>query len=162
LRGIFNRARTEEEFMERRDILLSTVALAAAGMGRAVRAEEDHAGHMHHHAGDPIHAALLAAVADCVRTGQVCIDHCLQLFAQGDNSTAACARSVSQVVPACQALEQLAALDSRYLPRYARVVLDMCKDCEEECRKHEKEHGACKACADACAACARECQKVAA
>lgn len=148
--------------MDRREILLGAAALVAAGMGRAVRAEDEHAEHMHHHGGAPANAALLAAVADCVRAGQVCIDHCLQLFAQGDNSTAPCARSVSQVVPACQALEQLAALNSKYLPRYARVVLDMCKDCEDECRKHEKEHSACKACADACAACARECQKIAA
>jgi Cys-rich four helix bundle protein (predicted Tat secretion target) len=101
--------------MERRQILLSAAALVAAGMGRAALADDDHAEHMHHHAGAPANAALLAAASDCVRTGQICLDHCLQLFAQGDNATAACARSVSQVVPACQALEQLAALNSKYV-----------------------------------------------
>jgi Cys-rich four helix bundle protein (predicted Tat secretion target) len=150
--------------MDRRELLLGAGALAATALAQSARGDEDHSQHQHehHHTGAPTYAALLTAAADCTRTGQVCIDHCLQLFAQGDNATAACARSVSQVVPACQALEQLAALNSKYLGRYARLVMDMCKDCEDECRKHEKEHSACKDCADACAACAKECQKVAA
>ena len=44
----------------------------------------------------------------------------------------------------------------------AAVVMDMCKACEDECRKHEKKHKSCKDCADSCAACYTECKKVAA
>lgn len=36
-----------------------------------------------------------------------------------------------------------------------------CKDCEDECRKHEKKHMTCKECADACAKCLAECKKIA-
>ena len=147
--------------MDRRDLLLGAGAVAAALVSQSAQSADDHSQHAHHQAG-PANKALLAAAADCVRTGQVCIDHCLELFAEGDKSTAACARSVNQLVPVCEALQELAALNSKYLARYARVALDMCKDCEDECRKHEKEHQACKDCADACAACAKECQKIAA
>jgi Cys-rich four helix bundle protein (predicted Tat secretion target) len=156
--------------MERRELLLGLGAIAATVVAEQAVADDDHgmamdhamAGHEHHHMGGVINAALLGAASDCVKAGRVCTDHCLQLFASGDNSTAACARSVNELVPVCEALAQLAASNSKYLARYARVAMDICKGCEDECRKHEKEHSACKNCADACAACAKECEKVAA
>lgn len=152
--------------MERREMIVGASALAAAFVARFAAAEEHVHGteeHEHHHEHAPRrYAALAATAADCVKTGQVCIDHCLEMFSQGDNSTAACARSVNQLLPVCAALQQLAAQNSKYLRKFASFAQEMCRDCEKECRKHEKEHQACRDCAESCAACARECDAVAA
>lgn len=148
--------------MDRRDVLLAVSAVAAAAAAAAVQpalGDEDHS-HQTHRA--QMYPALASAAADCVRTGEICVDHCLALFAQGDKSTAACARSVTQLTSICGTLQLLATQNSKFLPRYAKLAGEICKDCEDECRKHEKEHQQCKDCADACAACEKECNKVAA
>jgi len=151
--------------MERRDMLMGGGAIVASMVVQLARAEDhDHAmgEHEHHMHAARRFAALAAAAADCVKTGQVCADHCLEMFAQGDNSTAACARSVNQLLPVCATLQQLAAQNSKYLRKYAALAQEICRDCEKECRKHEKEHQACRDCAESCAACAKECDAVAA
>jgi len=144
--------------MERRDLLIGTGALVAAATARTVLAQQEHAHHTHR---EQKYSALVSTATDCVKTGAVCIDHCLDLFAQGDVSTAECARSVSQMRPVCDTLAVLAAQNSKLLSGYAKVAAEYCKYCEDECRKHEKEHEVCKSCAEACAACGKECQKAA-
>jgi len=137
--------------------MLGAAALAGAGLVGAARAgEHDH----HHHAG--AEAALTKAVADCIQKGQVCLDHCLQLLGNGEAEMAACAKSVSQMLALCTAVQQLANQNSRHLPKLAAVAMAACRDCEEECQKHADMHDACKACGESCAACYKECQKVAA
>lgn len=87
--------------MDRRDVLLAVSAVAAAAAAAAVQpalGDEDHS-HQTHRA--QMYPALASAAADCVRTGEICVDHCLALFAQGDKSTAACARSVTQLTSIC-------------------------------------------------------------
>ena len=74
---------------------------------------------------------------------------------------AACAKSASQVEAVCGALQKLAAAEAKNLPQMAKLAMDVCKDCEEECKKTEK-HPECKACMEACAACYKECKKIAA
>jgi Cys-rich four helix bundle protein (predicted Tat secretion target) len=74
---------------------------------------------------------------------------------------AACARSVTSLIAVCEALAVLATQHSPLLPKYAAVAAEVCRSCEEECRKHA-EHPVCQACADACRDCAAECLKVAA
>jgi len=152
--------------MDRRQLLVGGGALAASLLAQLASADEqpkmDHSQHMHHDHGARKFAALAAAAEDCVKTGQICADHCLEMFSQGDNSTAACARSISQLLPICATLQQLAAQNSKYTKAYARLAQEVCRDCEKECRKHEKEHQSCRDCADSCAACAKECDAVAA
>ena len=114
----------------------------------------------HHHEAGAGYSALVLAASHCVVTGEACIGHCLELLGQGDSSVAGCAKSVQQMLAACIALQQLAAWKSAYVPRFAAVVKDMCKACEEECRKHENKHKECRDCAESCAACAIECAKV--
>jgi len=87
------------------------------------------------------------------------MSHCLAIFAKGDTSLAQCAKSVYQMGAMCEAVARLASANSEHLPALARVAHATCLDCEKECRKHEKEHEICKACADSCAACAEECKK---
>ncbi len=157
--------------MNRRELLLGSAAVAVSALTtRAVAADKmpehqhEHqpaSGHEHHHSG-PANPKLLASAADCVKTGQICIRHCFDLFAQGENKElAACAIGVNELIAVSSALQVLAISNSKHLAKFAKVSLDVCKACEDECRKHEKKHQACKDCAEACAACAKECEKIA-
>lgn len=156
--------------MDRREILQGGALLSAAlfaGMARAAGAgDQDHAHeHLHHahdHDGGVNYSDLAHAATHCVMFGEACIDHCITLLGQGEKEMAACARSVEELLAACNMLRQLATWKSAYVPRMAKVAMDICKACEEECRKHEKKHQPCRDCADACADCYKECAKVAA
>ncbi|MBU0620849.1 MAG: four-helix bundle copper-binding protein [Gammaproteobacteria bacterium] len=147
--------------MNRRELLTGAAALAAiATAGRAFAAEHDHSMH-DHHAMSSRNDKLIAAATDCVTKANLCLQHCLDLLGQGDQTMAACAQSSNQVAAVCAALAKLAASNSKHLPKLARAAMDVCKDCEEECKKTEK-HAECKACKEACAACYEECKKIAA
>ncbi len=148
--------------MNRREALLSGIALAgAAVVGHAQAAEMEH-DHEHHHHDMSINAGLISAAADCIQKGQVCLNHCLYLLGQGDKEMAACAKSVNQMLALCGSLQALANQESAYLPKLAAIAMDVCNQCEDECKKHASKHDACKACGESCAACAKECKKIAA
>jgi Cys-rich four helix bundle protein (predicted Tat secretion target) len=132
---------------------------AAAQAAPAAAPEHDHA---HHHADDAgrPYKALADSAAHCATTGQECLTHCIEMFQAGDTSLADCARSVRGLVAICRALEDLALSNSGHVPALSKVVLNVCTECEAQCRKHAAHHATCKACVDACAACADECRKV--
>ncbi|MBI5917985.1 MAG: four-helix bundle copper-binding protein [Nitrosomonadales bacterium] len=146
--------------MNRREMLLGTVAAAAAlTAGQSFAAEHDHAAMSHeHHHGNP-NQKLAEAAADCVLKAQFCLQHCLVSMGRGETELAACARSASETATLCAALQGLATADSKHLAALARVAMEVCKDCEEECKKTDK-HPECKACGEACAACYKECKKL--
>lgn len=153
--------------MNRREALKTTGAAALAALvGDALAAEHDHAKMQHDHAamghGDMKnpYLKLIQTSGDCIQKGQLCIDHCLMLLADGDKDMAACARSVHQMLALCGALQQLASYQSKQVKPLAKVAMAMCKDCEDECRKHEKKHAACHDCAESCAACYKECKLI--
>ena len=129
---------------QRRTLLQAGAVLAGLGI---TGAQAETAGHAHH--GKP--SGLVKVAEECEASGRVCMAHCLESFKGGDTTLAACAASVEAMRPACDALAQLAALDSRHVKAFAPVCRDICLDCEKECRKHEKKHVVCKDCADACA-----------
>lgn len=108
------------------------------------------------------YAALIAETTHCIDTGEACLSHCLVMLGEGNKELAGCAKSVRDLAAGCTALRQLAASNSPNTARMAGVVGQICKDCEEECKKHAAKHEVCRNCADACDSCARECQKVAA
>lgn len=143
--------------MNRREMLLSGLALAGSALVTQAQAAD---GHDHHHHGMAANADLTNAIADCIQKGQVCLSHGLDLLGQGDKEMAACAKSVNQMLALCGALQQLANQQSAYLPKLAALAMDACKQCEDECKKHAKKHEACKACGESCAACAKECKKI--
>jgi Cys-rich four helix bundle protein (predicted Tat secretion target) len=141
--------------MDRRSVLVGINALVLTALADSAAADEpEH--HHDHHGGK--HASLVAAAADCVQKGQACIAHCISLLGQGEKEMASCHASVHQTVAICAALQEIANLDSKYLGALAKVAMEICKGCEEECRKHENKHMVCKHCADACAACYKECK----
>jgi Cys-rich four helix bundle protein (predicted Tat secretion target) len=149
--------------MNRREILKTTGALALAALAADALAADEHHDHaaMGEHEGmkNP-NLKLIEAASDCVAKGQVCIDHCLMLLADGDKEMAACARSVLQTMALCSALQQLASYQTPQLKALAKVAMDACKECEDECRKHEKKHAVCRDCAESCAACYKECKAI--
>jgi Cys-rich four helix bundle protein (predicted Tat secretion target) len=135
--------------MNRREIVaVGATLMTMSGAALAQGGHSDHAEAGH----------LLDTASDCVKAGLVCIDHCLQAFAAGDSSFAACARVSDQMVSMCGTVAKLASVKSAYLSAMAKVALAGCLDCETECRKHADKHPACKACAEACAAWAAECK----
>lgn len=151
--------------MNRRELLLGAAAMAAAATaGKAFAAEHDH-NHMsmdmaHDHKSSR-NEKLIAVAADCALKANLCVQHCIVAMGQGEKELAACANSSSQAAAICTALQQLAAADSKHLPQLAKVAMDVCKDCEEECKRSER-HPECKACKEACVACYEECRKIAA
>jgi len=143
--------------MSRRDVLAASGAfVVAAGVSATASAEMNHADHMAD--GMLMHQAVVDAALDCVRKGNLCLDHCLVLFQANDTSVANCAVQVKQMLPLCDTLSKLAMADSKYLKQLARLCIETCSDCEKECRKHADKHAACKACADSCAACIKACK----
>ena len=165
--------------MNRRELLTNAAAMiAAATTGSVFAADHDKMDmggmdmggmdmshehgheHKHEHHKSTRNQKLIDAATDCTQKAQICLQHCLVQMGKGDNDLAACAQSASQVAAVCAALEQMAAAEAKRLPEFAKVVMEICKDCEEECKKTDK-HPECKACGEACAACAKECKAIA-
>jgi Cys-rich four helix bundle protein (predicted Tat secretion target) len=103
---------------------------------------------------------LLDAALMCVNRGQACVDHCIKLLAAGDTSFKDCMGSVSTMLPMCTAVAKFAVFDVSRLKEVVKICVDVCGDCELECRKHEHHHAQCKNCADSCAAFIREGKKM--
>lgn len=149
--------------MDRREMLkVATGGLMLAAAGNAAFAAEktkQSAGHQHMHVKK--NQSLIDAAADSVKIGQACLQHNLEILSQGENKgMAICAMRVNDMIAACTAIEQLANYNSPHVPKMAKVVMDVCKDCETECRKFEKEHEICKQAADSCVTCFNECKKI--
>ena len=106
------------------------------------------------------HAALIAAAKKCGRVGEVCLKHCIKLTKAGDKSLADCMRTVRAMLVVCSAVGRLAEQDAKRLKDLTKVCLDVCTDCEAECRKHESHHVECKNCANTCAAMIVEAKKL--
>ena len=145
--------------MNRRELLLGAAAMAAAATaGKAFAAGHDHMAHDHK---SKRNEKLIEVASDCVLKANICVQHCIVAMGQGEKDLAACAASSSQLVAMCAALQHFASAESKFLPQMAKLAMDICKDCENECKKTER-HPECKACGESCAACYNECKKIAA
>ena len=115
--------------MNKREWMTSSAALALAAVaGRASAQENPHA--HHHMAGPGPNAALIAAAADCVSKGQICLSHCLDLLASGEKEMLGCGKSVNETVAICVALQALAAQDAKALKSLAKLAEETCLACE--------------------------------
>ncbi len=152
-----NKMNYEGNLINRRKALQGMLAvMATTGSGLAFAGmNPEHA----HHAANKQQAVIDSAL-DCVKTGEACLDHCIELFKGGDTSVAECADTVNEMLAMCTALSRMASYRSHHLKDLARVCLEVCKDCEKECRKHADKHAECKACADSCKQCIKECKKI--
>lgn len=106
------------------------------------------------------HKEVYEAALDCVRKGQECLDHCVRSLSTGDKMMAECAGTVRAMLPLCEAVAELARLDSKHLAALAAVCAKACRDCEAACKKHAGHHAECKACMESCRACATACEKL--
>jgi Cys-rich four helix bundle protein (predicted Tat secretion target) len=152
--------------MNRRD-LLATAAGSVAALSFSALAEEVKAA-----AEAPVAAApkaegysyntvLFEATLSCLKSGEICLDHCVRTLSTGDKSMAECAGTVRAMLPMCEAMSKLTLLKSKHLKALAAVCAKTCRDCEAACKKHAKHHAECKACMESCQKCALECEKVA-
>ncbi len=106
----------------------------------------------------PKYQKLMLSAMDCINTGSICRNHCINLLGMGDTTLKECLQTVLTMLPLCNALGSLASSDSPLLINLAKVCIEACEVCEKECRKHEMHHMECKACADSCARCIKECK----
>ena len=143
----------------RRDLLKGAVVASAAMASSTVFGSNDDHGHMHH--GNP-NASLVDTSLDCIKSGQACLDHCIDLFKKGDTSVANCADKVTEMLAMCNALSQMASYQSKHLGKLAKVCAEVCKDCKKACEEHADKHKACKDCAESCEKCIKACEKIAA
>jgi len=82
------------------------------------------------------------------------------MFKTGDTTLAECASRVQETLATCAMLSQLSSFESKHLQTFLAGCIDVCNDCEAECRKHEKKHPECKACGDSCVDCVKEMKKL--
>ncbi len=153
--------------MNRREMLTSVGGVGVAGsvttMAGLASASENMAGHAAGHAaahhGGGVNQALINSALDCMKTAEICINHCLDVLGTGDTSLAECGKVVQELETICSSLFKFASYDSKYLNGILAVAKQVCTDCEKECRKHKK-HQSCLDCADACVACLKECDLI--
>ena len=103
---------------------------------------------------------LAAAAAECVKVGEECLQHCLVLLADGDESLGDCAKSVQQMLAVCRAAGPLVHARSKRLGAFAKLCASVCADCETACRKHDSHHAICRKCAEACVKTVAEAKKL--
>jgi len=150
--------------MDRREFLaagVSSIALAAAGRAVAEGGAGNERTATPRAFENPMNRELAEAGAACVRTGDVCEQHCLERLSEGDKSLAKCASTVAAMLPMCRALEALAIQGSPHLAELARTCGKVCRDCEAACKVHAGHHKPCKDCMESCQRCATACEKYA-
>lgn len=141
----------------RRNILKGIAATSAVLAASPVFAGTDHS---HHHHDSGLNNALIKIANECAQHGDECIAHCIELFKSGDTSLAKCADTVNEMIVMCRALAKMATYQSTQLNAVAKVCMDVCQICADECGKHAKTHVNCKACADSCLECIAEIKKI--
>jgi Cys-rich four helix bundle protein (predicted Tat secretion target) len=133
--------------INRRELLLGLGAAAStfALSGNAVAEKSNH-DHSTHSAKMP---AVLDAATNCINKGNRCIAHCLSAWKEGNLDLAECASKVYEMNAICGAFTMLLASNSSYVKEYAVMCASVCKECADECRKHD-DHLECRECAEAC------------
>ena len=102
------------------------------------------------------HTALIESASHCIAISELCVDHCLDMMAHGDNSMVSCMRTANSVIAVCTALRTLASQNAPATKSLAKVAAQVCEDCRKECDKHP-EMAPCVACGKSCSDCAKAC-----
>lgn len=152
--------------VNRREMMLGVGAVGAGLLAATLAADsaraDSHNSHGGHGQGPQVapHQALIESALACVKDGAICLDECIVLLGTGNPSMKECIRSVSNMLPACDALARLAALNSAHLQKMAAVCVDICVDCERECKAHADKHWQCRRCMESCQHCIMVCNKL--
>ena len=142
-------------------LVATSAALAASStlVSGSAMAGPDHSHHHHHSAND--YSDLIRIANECAQHGDECIAHCIELFKTGDTSLAKCADTVNEMIVMCRALAKMATYDSKEVKAVAKICMDVCQVCADECGKHADKHPNCKACEQSCLECIEEIKKLA-
>lgn len=124
-------------------------AIACAANKAVAQAGAGSAGHAHHGSS----GAVVSAAHGCLQAGDVCVAHCLKLLASGDTSMGPCSMAAREMVAAMQTVAVYAADGSKLLGAAAKLAIEACRVCADECKKHADKHADCKACLDSCTHC---------
>jgi len=145
--------------INRRQFVTGTAAAAVLMSSSSLQAATHD--HSQMHGGHNQNNALIDDALACIKTGEICMAHCVSSLKSGETELAKCLETAQAAVQACQLLVSFAANNSSHLPALAKLCVDVCGDCAKECKKHAKKHKTCKDCFDACEACVESCKKVA-
>jgi Cys-rich four helix bundle protein (predicted Tat secretion target) len=100
------------------------------------------------------------AAFDCLKKGEACTSHCLDMIAAGDTSMKNCLSPLANMMAACTAISKIASYDTakpEVIKNLALACADLCKDCSDACKVHAGHHPVCKNCMEACDKCAEAC-----
>jgi len=150
--------------VDRRKFLTST-AVASAGAALAFQplsAEGSGKNHKHHK-GMGKYQDVVNSSLDCIKTGERCVSHCLELLGSGDKSMKDCFASAQNMLALCSAMVKVGSLGTNksLVQKTAAACVIACKSCMEECKKHMDTHADCKACYESCKKCISTCKKLA-
>jgi len=152
--------------MDRRQFVLAGASTAALGIASTVLGAEESAPSKATTTPAALANAksreLVDAGFDCVKAGEICMEHCLERLRQGDESMSKCSATVATMLPMCRALAALALQGSPHLAEHAGTCAKVCRDCEAACKVHAGHHEACRRCMETCQRCASACERYAA
>lgn len=156
--------------MNRRDLLTSSIGLGVLAVASAAHAQGKPAAPPAPPAAakkPDARGDLLAALADCQRTGEECVAHCAAELARGNKEMANCNQRVHEMLAMTRPMLSMVALESSQARALAALCAQTCKACKEACGEHRAHfahgmHGACKACMEACERCESACKAFAA
>ncbi len=146
---------TRKKILQNTGLTLGTMALANSIFSE----EHDHKSMSKMNTKSKYSKAMMAAL-HCKLATEVCINHCIAELAKGEKSMAACLRTASETKAACEAFITLAALESSSTKKMAILCVEICKNCEAECKKHSEHHNFCKECLESCKTCIKEMQAI--
>lgn len=101
---------------------------------------------------------LIDALTNCAITCEWCADQCLNEKDQL-KMLVECIRSDKDCATICRTGAELLARDSNYSSEIVELCEKACRECAEECEKHDHEH--CRICAETCRKCEAACKSFA-
>ena len=102
--------------------------------------------------------AVIEAAVDCAAHCEACADACLE---EGDPELTRCIRANLDCADICAATATVVGRVGRSGAPWVeliRVCMDACRNCAEECEKHDHDH--CRVCAEACRRCEDTCRQL--
>ena len=97
---------------------------------------------------------LIQELVDCAAACQSCSDQCLDEENVAMMTT--CIRLDRDCADACTLALNFVARGSSSAQQAVSFCAALCRQCAEECSKHEAQH--CQDCADSCRSCAKACE----
>lgn len=95
----------------------------------------------------------------CVECAAVC-NYCasMDLREKEVGMMAKCMQLNMECAAICTAAAQLMSLGSEHAKELCKLCAQLCKECGDECAKHDNAH--CKECAEACRKCEQVCKEI--